>query len=526
MSIIIEVIQLRSSEFSLKKSYLPFLLRKTAESYQKLGDDEVAGFAVYWSESERKKPGILRRKGERIKNIALVFYPVLLTSYSSGSAVLIDPLKKSKLVVTLNIVKKELIDSALVELAASSGKAFLDVMVKIDKITGEIVSGKNVAKEVVELENVVSDPSFVNDFKTLLNYVTTYSLPYIEIPWVSVNYTEVSDKIRKTLNVINDLISYVSNVVGKVNELLDNWKVIIQKEYEKEITALDQKIKEVREAVLKNVEELRRKKEEELAGLRERYVPSMEAVGKRIKETQDSVKKLEEEIERAKSYGKDVSDLKKRLSELKKTLESLEKELESEKTKYENEVKRVEKRFEELMEAENNKVKAVLQAKEALQREFDSLIREANERSDKIRGNLQEYREGLIKVEKEIESVSLSIPSGGEGLYMIPIIYTSYVSNGSSRSIITTPVILESGGWLGPKTRPVVIEGLSRYLSWSKDLIGREELKSELEAKNLLTNVSLERIEISLTRFADMGLLSRDEVKEIVNSVGEQRKMS
>lgn len=145
------------------------------------------------------------------------------------------------------------------------------------------------------------------------------------------NYAEVSEKIRKTLNVINDLVNYVSNVVGKINELLDNWKVIIQKEYEKEITALDQKIKEVREAVLKNVEELRRKKEEELAGLRERYVPSIEAIGKRIKETQDGVKKLEEEIEKAKSYGKDVSDLKKRLSELKETLERLEKELESEK---------------------------------------------------------------------------------------------------------------------------------------------------------------------------------------------------
>ena len=58
---------MRFSESSLKKSYLPFLLRKTAESYQKLGDDEVAGFAVYWSESERKKPGILRRRGERIE---------------------------------------------------------------------------------------------------------------------------------------------------------------------------------------------------------------------------------------------------------------------------------------------------------------------------------------------------------------------------------------------------------------------------------------------------------------------------
>jgi len=519
------VIQLGFSESSLKKNYLPFLLRKTAESYQKLGDDEVAGFAVYWSESERKKPGILRRKGERIKNIALVFYPVLLTSYSGGSAVLMDPLKKSKLTVTFNVVKKELVDSALVELAASSGKAFLDVMVKIDKITEEVAKGKNVVKEVVELENVVSDPSFVNDLKTLLNYTTTYSLPSIEIPWVSVNYAEVSDRIKKTLNLINELVSYVSNVVGKINELLDNWKVSVQKEYEEKIAALDQKIKEVREVVLKNVEELRKKKEEELAGLRERYVPNIEAIGKRIKETQDNVKKLEEEIEKAKSYGKDVSDLKKRLSELKKTLESLEKELGNEKTKYENEVKRVEKKFEELMEAENNKVKAILQEKEALQNEFDSIIREANKRSDEIRSNLQEYREELIKAEKEIESVSLSIPSGGEGLYMIPLIYTSYVSNGSSRSIITTPVILESGGWLGPKIRSVVVEGLSKYLSWSKDLIDREELRSELEAKNLLTNVSLERIEVSLTRFADMGLLSRDEVKEIVNSVGEQKKM-
>ncbi|MEM4823713.1 MAG: hypothetical protein QXV31_01580 [Zestosphaera sp.] len=52
---------------SFKKNYLSFLIRKTSESYKKLGDDEVVGFIMYLSEKERKKPGILRRKGESIE---------------------------------------------------------------------------------------------------------------------------------------------------------------------------------------------------------------------------------------------------------------------------------------------------------------------------------------------------------------------------------------------------------------------------------------------------------------------------
>lgn len=512
---------------SLKKSYIPFLLRKSKESYQKLGEEEIAGFAIYFSENERKKPGILRRKGERIKNIVLVFYPIFLGAYSNGSAVLIDPLKRSKFTVSFNALDEEVVDAALSELASSSGKSFLDVMIKIDRLTEEISSGKkNVFKRTVELEDVVSDSSFVNDLKVFLNHTTTYSLPSIELPWVNVSCEEVLGRIRQVMIEINNLINYVSKVLEKVNEFVSSWKKSIQKEYEDKIVALDHKIKETREVVLSKIDELKKKKEEELTSVRERYRPHIEAVEKRIIETQENIKRLEEEIERAKSYGKDTSDLKKRLDELKKTLETLERELKEEKTKYESEVERVEKKFTGLVEAENNKIKSLLQEKEALQREFESITQEADRRSDKIRGSLQEYRESLIKVEKEIERISLSVPSGGEGLYMIPIIYTSYISEGSLRSIITTPVILEPGGWLSSKLTPVVVDGLSKYLSWSKDLIEKEERKPELEAKNLLTNLSLERIEFCLMKLSEIGLLSRDEVKELVSSIEEQKKMT
>ncbi|MFN3268288.1 MAG: hypothetical protein ACK416_03395, partial [Zestosphaera sp.] len=228
-----------SSSFS-RKNYISFLIRKTAETYQKLGEDYVVGFAIYRSEEERKKPGILRKKGERIKNVALVFYPMLLWSYHDGSAVLIDPLKKSKFVTTFNVLDKNVVDAALSELASSSGKSFLDVMVKIDKLIGEIAGGKkNVLKETVELENVVSDTSLVNDFKLFANHVMPYNIPLVELPWVGADHVRVSEKIKQTLSEINDLVNYVSNVLGRVGEFLSNWKKNIQKEYEDKFMALD-----------------------------------------------------------------------------------------------------------------------------------------------------------------------------------------------------------------------------------------------------------------------------------------------
>lgn len=515
------------SESSFRKNRLSFLLRKTVESYKKLGEDEIIGFAMYWSEKERKKPGILRRKGERIDKVVFVFYPLLLETYSNGSAVLIDPLKRSKLTLTYEVLDKKVIDAALTELASSSGKSFLDVLVKIDKLLEDFASGKkNVIRESVELENVVSDTSFINDLKLFLNHTADYSIPFAEIPWVSVDCTKATESIRWVLSEISDSISYVSEVLGKINELFSEWKKSTQKEYGDRVAELDQKIKDAREVVTKNIEGLKRRREEELALVRGRYQPHIETIENRIAETREDLKKLEEEIERAKSYGKDTSDLKKKLSELKKTLESLEKELSEERTNYENEIKRVEKKFEELIEAENSKVRSLLQGKEALQNELESLTREAERRSDKIRGTLQEYRGKLIGIEKEIEKVSLSVPSSGAGLYMIPIFYTSYISDGSQRSAIITPVILESGGWLSSKLSPVIVEGLHNYLSWSRELIEREEMRSELEAKNLLTNITLERIEVALTRLAEVNLFSRDEVKEIVSSIEEQKKIT
>lgn len=136
------VVVMSSSAGSYSKNYVAFLLKKVAEAYQKLGDDELVGFAMYYSEKQRKKPGLLRRKGERIKTIGLVFYPFLLRQYARGVAVLIDSLKVNKFTASYGVLDKDAIESEIRELSKLSGKSFLDGLVRMSKLTQSIAKGR------------------------------------------------------------------------------------------------------------------------------------------------------------------------------------------------------------------------------------------------------------------------------------------------------------------------------------------------------------------------------------------------
>ncbi len=509
------------------KRYMPFLLKHTGEAYQKLGDDEVIGFALYYSEKLRKKPGFLRRKGERISAVALVLYPLLVKPTSKGMAVLIDPLRSSRLTIQYNVVDKNLLDSALQELSAMTGKSFLDGLVKLSRLAQDVAGARSgVRKKVVELDNVVSDPGLLQGLKPLIGMETTYNVPFIEIPFPSVDHEEVASRIRKVMSEVDELVDYVNKLLEKVRELLEEWKKDISKEYDEKLRIMDKKIEETKQAVAKAIEELKRKKDEELSAVKERYLPNIETVEKRIVETRENVRRLEEELEKAKEYGKDTSDLKKRLNDQKKTLKNLEKELENAKESYDYEVRRVEKKYSELVEAENNKVRSILSEREAVQKEVEALIQEAGKRFDAIRSSLQEYVEGLVKAGRRIEEISINAPSKSEEIHLIPLVYTSYVSDGTARSSITTIVVLEPGGMLGPRLIHYINEGIANYFSWVKQVLDKEEMKPEVSAKNLLANTTPERVEVCLTRLSDMGLFSREDASKMARSLEEQMKMS
>jgi len=509
------------------KRYMPFLLKHTAEAYQKLGDDEVVGFALYYSEKLRKKPGFFRRKGERIRAVVLAYYPLLAKPFSKETAVLIDPLKNTRLTIQYNVVDKDLLDSALRELSAMTGKNFLDGLVKLSRLAQDAASARSgVRKEIVELNNVVSDLGLLQGLKPLIGMETNYNIPFIEIPFPSVDHEEVARRISKAMREIDELIEYVNNVLEKVRGLLEAWKKEITKEYEEKLRIMDEKIEETKRAVAKAIEELKRKRDEELSSVKERHLPNIESIEKRIVETRENVIRLEEELEKAKAYGKDTSDLKKRLNDQKKTLKNLEKELENARASYDDDVKRIEKKYNELIEAENNKVKSILSERDAVRRELETLIQEAGKRFDAIRSGLQDYLEQLVNVEKKVEEISITAPSKSEELYLIPLVYTSYASEKTTRSIITTIVVLEPGGRLGPRFTPYIHEGIANYFSWVKQMLDKEDMAPEITSKNLLTNTTPERIEVCLTRLSEIGLLTREDASEMARRLEEQMKMS
>lgn len=505
---------------STTTSIIPFILGKSEEGYFKLGEEETVGYAIYTAEKTRKKRGFLRRTGERIEALSFLMYPLYVKPVSLNTAVVIDSLNMPRTEISYNLINREIVDKIINNLSTADEKAFIEVLVRLEKLTENIERGKEgILEKVVPLHGVVSDEQFVKDLATYLMYTTEYSLPFVEVPWRVIDHKELSIRVKNILDEIKNVENYVSEVVIKIESLINNWKALIDKSTAEKIEKLDHEITVMRATVQKNLFELEKKKESERSALEARYKPVFESFEKRIAETRKEIEKVDDEIRRAKEYGKDVTELKTRLKQLKKTLEDLERQLNDERNNFRKEYDAIEKKYLELAEAENAKVRKLQSDKEMLKKEKEILYDEAMTRFDKIRLYLSEYLNKLSLVKRKIESICIPTPMGGEGIYAVPLVLAIYRSRKKERSFTCPPVFIEvkSG-----KCSVKQVDSFNRYYSRIGDFIQEETIKTLIESCNLLKTMSLERLEVTLMRLSKVGLITSDKAKETFISIAAQ----
>lgn len=510
----------------LNEKYVPLILLKSPEGLRILSEEEVIGYIMYQAETNRKKPGFFKRKGEHIKLVSLMYYPFIIKSYREKMAVFIDPVKKSRLEIVYDIINKDVIDKELEALNDLAGKKFLDKIVRLEKIFEDIASGRNyVEKTKYVIESVIDDTNLIKDLKLFVENIVEYEIPGGKLEYDKINIDEITGKMQKVLKETHSILTFLNDFIKKLDSYVDKWKELIETEYAEKMRDIDARIEQVKIEIQKNIEELKKKLEEEISTIKERHKPTIEAVEKRINEIEKEIRKHEEEMEKARQYGKDTNELKKKINDLKKTLKDLEEELREANKRMEEEIRSVEKRYKEMIDAENAKVQSLLNEKDRLNRELEALEKEAKTRYDSIRRDIMKYRDKILEIQKKILNISIPVPPHGEGEYLIPVTIIVYRKNSEIRYMMVTPLIFEYTRRIALKTKIYSVDTIYRYLSWITNILEQPRIKEQLEDNNLFRIVTLERIEIGLSRLSDLGIINRGDIKKIIKNLKDQIEM-
>lgn len=508
------------------EKYTPLILVKSQTGLRTLSEEEVIGYIMFQAETNRKKPGFFKRKGEHIRLVSLLYYPFIVKSYRERMALIIDPVKKSSMELEYDSINKEVINKELESLKDLTGKEFLDQMVKLEKIVESIVSGKEyIDKRKYVIESIVNDAIMIKDLRIFIENTVNYEIPGGKIEYEKINIDEIIEKVQKILEETHSILTYINDFIKRLDGYVDKWKENIELVFSEKMKEIDVKIEETKLEVQKNINLLRKKLEEEINVIKERHKPTIETIEKRIDEIKSEIKTIEEEIEKAKQYGKDTSDLKKKLNDLKKTLKDLEEELREANKRMEDEIESVQKRYKEMIESENEKIKRLYNEREKLRLELEALEKEANTRYDSIRKNLMKYRDKIMEIEKKILGISVLLPTSGEGKYLVPLAVIMYGKNSETRYMTITPLMFEHTGRIASRIRIYSVESINKHLAWIINILEQPRIRAQLDENNLFRIVTLERIEIGLSRLSDLGILSRGEIRKIIKNLKDQIEM-
>jgi len=503
--------------------YIAHLYSETPEGYKSLGEDEDIAYVTYLAESGRRKPSLFRRSGERIEAIARLHYPLLVKRFRENFGLVFDTLKKNGLVLKYHILDRQVFDKYVDELAQSREKEFLDKLVGLKNTVDDACKGSRCAySREQSVENIVVDQVVLNSLKQLLNKTVEYKVGGVDIAPHEIPVDKYIETLNKVVDEITESIGYTTGFLGKLSNILNNWKADISASYGEMVKAIDLKYEVVKKEVDARIEEYSNKMNMELDNVRKRYAGLIEDIDKRINELKTRINELKNEQQRAKEYGREDKEIKKKISESEKELENLESRRRELEDKLNEESNVVRNRYNELINSEKARLTSLLDEKKRLNNELDNLIKQADDLVNKIRDGLLKYIEFIKSVEKNIMDALIPLPSTGEGFYRIPVYVIIYTGKKGERVEFMPPTYLTRPGRIIKGSKALVFENLDKYFENILEYVEDPVYRNRIMDNNLLTKVPLERIEVSLNALADKEFIERKEIPKIIKSVREQ----
>ena len=512
-------------ETSKKAFQSPLLLSRTAETYTPIGYEEAIAITFYYAEDNRRKPGFLRRTGERITLVAPINYALYIVDIDGRNSIIIDPNKGSELVITYYKPITSLIEEKIYKLRAAESKEFIDILTELKQVLQGMTNDKSgVEKYSIRISNIVKDRTLIEELKILVRNASENIYEALRIEEKKIDLLETKKNIREALILLSDTRKKLVKLLGEINPIHEKWLEEIRTSYAEKIHEIEQKLEEVKKEVDERINELKKKQAEEIKSIREKYIGQIETLERRINEINAKLEQLKAQYEKAKEYGEDTKMIKKRINDLSKKLSDLIKEKKELEEKMNSEIEAVRSKYLEYINAERMRIDKLKKEIEKLNNELDSIEKQAGDRIDEIRALINQLIDKASKVENGIVSIMINTPPHGEGLHYLPVIIITYRSKNKSRRDSFTPAYISTGK-LSRTPKISFFEEVRKYLSDIPGILSDARYADQVEKYNLLKTVNPTRIISLLDRLADNGIINRKKVQKIAEKIVEQIKM-
>ncbi len=336
------------------------------------------------------------------------------------------------------------------------------------------------------------------------------------------------DKIRQ---VIEEVLTDTSSTLGQINELITRidkafilWRESIRRNYGNKRKEAEKELTEIRRIVEERVNDLKKRLKDDQKAVEQRYEPIISNIKRRLREIDEEINRLNEKIKNQEGEKEEIKKYKKRIKELSKRRLELLKDLGEAENNIIKEKNTVEAHYKRLIESEQQRVRLAEEELKNIDRNLSRLISHAEEEIDTIRKMMLRIYSDLLSIYKNVDSLLISMPPSGPGKYLLPTAIVVYTGGGHDRSMIIPPLyyIIKKGFLKKPelKISNILDVLMMRYDDIYSDLYYR----GELERKNLLLEISVERIEHGVRKLVEDGLFTKDKGEEFIKSIKEQIK--
>ncbi len=502
---------------------VPLILKYEEQVPVKVDSETMIALIMYYAEDHRKKPGFIRRRGERIKHVTIVYQPLIVLEIGNRQAVVVDPVSPPKLEIEFVEPLFNNVKVLFDELHRAFGKEFLDRLVRTRDHLKDIANKKrDVLKHKYTFIGVIHNRELLDELNSFLTIA-----PSERLPGYTISFREPDLESIKTR--IEDLRSKISNAINEINELLitldkifGSWRQLLVREYERKLEEVKRELEETKSIVDTKVTELKERLNEELSSVDERYRVLIDNTMKNIESIDNELRSLYEELRKRQAYGGDVKEVKKRISSLEKRKKDLNKQQQQLRKKHEEEREAVRKRFDKLVEAELQRVRVIENELKRLMRERDSLIAHAREDVDEIRRLFLKINDYVMSVNKRVDNILIPLPPTGSGTYTLPFVVVVYERMEAERSILIPPLYYRVKKGLIRKTSLSEASKIKSYLSRYDKIYFDNRYRNDIVKHDIFPTISVERIEYALRRVAEEGLFSKSKIEPIVTALKEQ----
>lgn len=496
--------------------FLPLALMEDSGGFKILSESEELGIVLYVAENERKR-GLFRRKAELIETISLIYYPIIPVKFMNELVLLFNPFSNDEAVFEYIESDHEHIEKLFNEAAISRNEAFLFKLTEITSVFKDIIDGKAFYKVVrCRAEGLVTDGKLLEELRTLLHRHIDKKREFVKLEPKHVDYENYSKSLEEALMNQAKEKAYLLNIESRIKKLVDKWIDDLKEKYGSELKSIDEEIKVVRDEVEAKIDEYRRSKEEKERDVREKYLQELKQLENKLKSLRDNMDNLELELSKTKRTGGDVELIKRKI----KNTESQIKDLERRKKDLENSMKEeldeIRLRYDELINREELKLRNLEGRKESINREFESYVKQAEEKmrvlTDVIHGLIAKLKE----FEKSVLNIGIPFTINSKTVCYVPICMVTYLSGGRRRTDYITPLKVKRGfrGLIKEyfrETRRFLINSVAK----SSASIDYSKIINE---NNIMNKITPNEVEVALATLIDLGLIGKKDAGRVVQS--------